>query len=263
MKRTIALFLILVLIVATGTTAAATETTENINGNEHSVQAVYQKGTKDKTIIDVNISWDQMSFTYVGESEPVWNAEELRYEGKTTGAGWAAETGLITICNKSNAVLQAKMLYEKDSAYGDVSMCFTDEAPYIGSAYTNDNQDEEGNVCGTPCQVTIKVIPKGVLPSKAEQETVIGTITISLQPCDDVFSMLEEVGTKIGEYNIDDLTGMNRGDPYLAAEADPVALQDLVTAAMIACADETKVPEGNVAINKALTAFYGALDMVR
>ena len=41
------------------------------------------------------------------------------------------------------------------------------------------------------------------------------------------------------------------------------ALLDLVTAAMTAYADDTKIPEGNVAINKALTAYYSALDMVR
>lgn len=263
MKRTIALFLILVLMVAMGTTAAATETAENINGEEHNVQAVYQKGTKDKTVIDVDISWEQMIFTYEGKSEPVWNAEKLRYEGDVTDEGWAAETGLITICNNSNAVLQATLAYANEPGYEGVSMRFTDAAPYIGSAYTDDNQDAEGNVCGTPCQVTIKVIPKGALSSQAEEKTDIGTITISLEPCDDVLTMLEELGVKIGENNIDDLTGMNRGDPYLVAAADTVALLDLVTAAMTAYADDPKIPEGNVAINKALTAYYSALDMVR
>ena len=51
MKRIIALFLILVLMVAMGTTAAATETAENNKGEEQNVQAVYQKGTKEKTKI--------------------------------------------------------------------------------------------------------------------------------------------------------------------------------------------------------------------
>lgn len=263
MKRSIALFLIMVLMVAMGTAVTAAEVTENINGNEYTVQAVYQKGAEDKTIIDVDISWNQMIFTYVGESEPVWSAEKLRYEGDTTEAGWAAETGLITICNNSNTILQATMEYEEKPQYEGVSMCFSDAAPYIGSAHTDDAKDAEGKVCGTPCQVTIKVIPKGVLPNNVEKETDIGTITISLEPYEDVYGMLEELANKIEGYNIDDLTGKDRGTPYLAAEVDADELQALFTAAMIAYDEETKSPEGNVAINKALTAYYGALDMVR
>ena len=107
MKRGIALFLILVLLAAMGTVVAAAEVTENINGKEYVVQAVYQKGAEDKTIIDVDISWEQMIFTYVGESEPVWNAEKLRYEDEVTEEGWAPETGRITICYNSNTILRA------------------------------------------------------------------------------------------------------------------------------------------------------------
>lgn len=264
MKRSIALVLILALVVAMSATVSATEATENVSGNSQEVLASYEEGTQDKTIINVDISWEQMSFTYKGESVPTWNAEEHRYEGETTEAGWAAGNGTITIRNNSNAILQTLISYKQEAAYKDVYMSFTDEAPYVGSAYTDDRKDAEGNVCGTPCEITIKAIPMGTLPKETVDNTRIGAITITLNSAVDVYEMLDALASEIDTCTIEDTSGLTRGTPYLVSGTDANALQDLVTAALDAyAADEKLTPENNVAINKALTSFYGALDIMQ
>ena len=262
MKKSIALILILTLMVAMSATVSATEPTENISGNSQEVLASYEEGTQDKTIISVDISWEQMSFTYKGESVPTWNAEEHRYEGEAAEAGWAPGEGIITIRNNSNAVLQAQIKYTAESAYGDVQMSFTENAPYIGSAYTDDNVDAEGEVCGTPCQVTVKAIPTGTLPKETVDNTRIGAITITLNAEVDVYDMLDALTYKIDTCNAADPSVLTRGTPYLAEDAD--ALQTLVTTALITYADEKiSTTEKNVAINAALTSVYGALNIAQ
>ena len=263
MKKSIALILILALLAAVGTTAFAAETTETPEGNSQEVLASYEEGNRDKTVISVDISWDQMSFIYHGESAPAWNAEKHRYEDEVTEAGWAPGTGLITIRNNSNTILQAHVGYQQETAYETVKMCFTDEAPYIGSAYTDDRKDAEGNVCGTPCEVILKAIPTGILSEDTVDNTRIGTITITLSSEVDVYEMLDVLTARIAECDIQNVTGLERGTAFLASGTDVDAIQQLVVDALEVYASDQDVPQKNVAINKVLTAFYGALDIAQ
>lgn len=262
MKRCIALVLILTLMVSLTAAVSATEATENVSGNSQEVLASYEEGTQDRTIVSVDISWEQMSFTYKGESAPAWNAEEHRYEGEATEAGWAPGAGLITIRNNSNAVLQALISYKQETAYNDVYMSFTDEAPYIGSAHTDDRKDEQGEVCGTPCEITVKAIPMGTLPKETVDNTRIGAITITLNSDVDVYEMIDAVGNKLFAYHVGDASELPRGTRYLVSGTDVTAIQCLVDDALLNYDEDAGLtPEDNVAINKALTAFYGALDI--
>ena len=263
MKRSIALVLIVALVVAMSVTVSATDATEGVSGNSQEVLASYEEGTQDKTVINVDISWEQMSFTYNGESAPAWNAEEHRYEGEATEAGWASGNGTITIRNNSNAVLQAIISYNQEPAFDDVFMNFTDKEPYVGSAYTDDNMDAEGNVCGTPCEITIKAIPTGILPKETADNTRIGSITITLNAEVDVYEMLDDLAIKIDGCKIGN-DGLSRGTPFLVAGTDANDIQEMVTAALETyAADNSTISEKNVAINKLLTSFYGALDIVQ
>ena len=262
MKRSIALILMLLTVI--GTTAFAAETDETISGNSKEVLASYEEGTQDRTIISVDISWEQMSFTYKGESAPAWNPEEHRYEGEATEAGWAPGTGLITIRNNSNTLLQAQIGYNQEQAYDTVFMEFTDEAPYIGSAHTDDRTDAEGNVVGTPCEVTIKTIPTGALSKDTVDNTRIGTITITVNQQVEVLDMLDALTFKIVECGTPGADGKTRGAVYLVEGTDVNVLQALVTDALEVYMDSAKTPaEKNVAINKALTSYYGALEIVQ
>ena len=260
MKKGIAFAMILALLLAVSTTAAATETE---SGNSQEVLASYEEGTQDKTVISVDISWEQMSFTYRGASTPTWDAEEHRYEGEATEAGWAPGNGIITIRNNSNAILQTNISYNQEAAYKTVDMTFTDKAPYIGSAYTDDRIDEEGIPFGTPCEVTIKAIPTGTLNKDTQDNTKIGTITITVNAGVDVYNMLDTLEARIAECTVQSTEGLKRGAVYLATGAD-AGLYSLTSEASAAYGNSELTPaEKNVAINKALTAFYGALNIAQ
>lgn len=261
MKRMIALVLILVLATAMSVTAFATEATDGDTGNSHEVLASYEAGTENKTVISVDISWQQMTFTYKGPSEPVWNAEQQRYEGEETEGGWEEGTGTITISNNSNAILQADIDYNQETGYRDVSMAFTDQAPFIGSADTADRQDADGTVRGTPCVVTVKAIPTGTLPKETEDNTRVGTITITLTEVTAVDEMLDLLSDKAGTWNVFYETGLGRGTAYMTSIAERTRISSLIDEAVDVYYNETSEQEKNVAINQALTAFYGALEL--
>lgn len=261
MKRIIALVLavLAVMSMSAGTLAAETE-----GGNSQEVLASYEEGTQDKTVISVNISWAQMSFTYRGASMPTWDAEEHRYEGEATEAGWVAGNGTITLCNNSNTILQARITYDQEPAYDKLEMKFTAAAPYLGSAYTDDRTDEEGKPMGTPCEVTVKAIPTGALNKETEDNSKIGTITIELNPEVEVFTMLDELEGEIFSCESRGTENLERGTVFFAPGTDTETLYELISAASLAYGDENvSTQEKNVAINKALTAYYGALDIAQ
>lgn len=266
MKKIIAFVLALTLLLSMSATVFATSTTETESGNSHEILASYKEGTQDSTVISVDISWKQMSFTYNGASSPVWNADEHRYEGEKTEAGWAKSEAIITIQNNSNTILQALLEYKQETDFAGLSMHFTDTAPYIGSANTADAQDEEG-VKGTPCIITIKAIPDGELDENTQDNTKIGVITITVQTVDSaalVLDMLDNLDILIAKYKNADTSNLARGAVYLASGTDTAALLELTSNAktVYASAEKTET-EKNVAVNAALTAFYGALEIAQ
>lgn len=263
MKKVIALILLFVIMASMSATAFAEETATE-DPNSQAVLASYEASAQGKPVISVDISWEQMSFTYKDASAPAWNAEEHRYEGEETEAGWVEGNGIITISNNSNALLQACISYDPEEKFDTVSMSFTDTAPYLGSAHTDDRLDEEGEVIGTPCEVTIKVIPVGVLAKETGANTRIGTITISIKSDVDVFDMLDELGVEVGKRAVAHPAGLERGKVYMVSGAVTDNIYTLLDEASVAYADAQKTPaEKNVAINKALVAFYGALNIVQ
>ena len=258
MKRSIALLMILVSALCGTVSATGAEPVTQ------EVWASYTEGTDGRTVISIDISWEQMSFTYAGASAPAWNPEKHRYEGQTTEGGWLPGTGLISIRNNSNAVLRASVSYEQEAAYGSVDMCFTDRMPFIGSAYTEDRMDEVGNPCGTPCRITVKAIPVGTLSEETGDPAKIGTVSVTVDTVTDAVQMLDTLNGQIELYPISDGAGLTRGTVHFAAGTDTQRLYALTEAALEACKNaELTEAEKNVAINEALTAFYGALDVAQ
>ena len=260
MKKSIALIMILVMMTGLCGTVSAT-------GEEpvtQDVWASYTEGTDGRTVISIDISWEQMSFTYAGASSPAWDPEKHRYEGETTEGGWVPGAGLITIQNNSNTILQASIRYEQETAFDSVDMRFTDRNPYIGSAYTEDRTDDAGNPCGTPCRIAVKTIPVGTLSEETGESAKIGTVSVTVDTVADPVAMLDALNERIDLYPPADGTTLERGEVCFATGTDTQHLYALTEAALAACKNEELTEaEKNCAINKALTAFYGALDLAR
>lgn len=254
--------LLLALLMAIALPAAAADGTED--DATHEVWASYRAGTADRAVISIDISWEQMSFTYADTSAPAWNPETHRYEGETTEGGWLPGAGIITVRNNSNAILRASIEYMQEDAYGGVDMRFTDKAPYIGSAHTGDRTDGEGNACGTPCQIAVRMIPVGILPDGTGESVKIGTVSVTVDTDVDVRSMLDEINGLIDLHPVTEGAELDRGTAHFVPGTDKQELYALTEAALVAYTDEDlSEPEKNAAINEALSAFYGALDIAQ
>lgn len=258
MKKIISAIMILALLMALGTTAFASSITDTETGSSQEVLASFKEGVKDKTIISVDISWNQMSFTYKGASEPVWDALEHKYVGEPEDAHWELSNATITVTNHSNTVLQAIINYAEENAFEDVSLLVTDPAPYIGSAYTSQTE------AGTPCAVTVQVIPMGELSAETQDNTKIGTLTVKVQagidPLD-AAGIIQEQATIYYTKNVENLA---RGEVYLNPEADVNGLMAMVDELTgILCDDSIAQADKNVAFNAVVTSYYDALQIMQ
>ena len=258
MKKMISLFLVLVLLFVMSVTVFASDIVDTETGSSQEVHATYKEGLKDKTIISVEINWNKMSFTYHGDSEPQWNALEHRYEGDVIKAGWDNSDATITIKNHSNSLLQAQLTYGSEEAFKDITMAFTDAAPYIGSAYTSDTEE------GTPCEVTIKAIPCGELSEETEDNAKIGTITVKVLSNVDAYVMMDDLAGKVAQHGaVQNVATADRGTVFFADGTDVDTLLANVETVIGDYAASEVSAEKNAALNEVLISFYSALDIVQ
>jgi hypothetical protein len=255
-KRILSAIGVLVLLAAVSITAFASDITDTESSSEHEVRASYEAGAQNRTVISVDISWDQMFFTYKGASESVWDPQKHQYVGGDTKSGWAPGDAAITITNHSNTIIQANIGYTPEAAYGGIRMHFTDPAPYVGSACTSLTE------AGTPCTVTIYAVPDGELPAGTEDHTRIGTITVKVTADIAPETVLDTIITRTGMYAAVNFAELSRGGVCFGADTDVNVLQTLLddTAAVLYDAGKTDA-ERNQALNRLITAYYSALEI--
>ena len=166
MKKIASLILALVLIVSMDTTAFAAEPgdSENID-----VTGKYNSTVTEETVYSVDITWENMTFTYSETTEKVWNAADHSYTTTTTGA-WDKTSASITITNHSNAAVTATVAYAAIANTG---------------------------VTGT-LDATEKTLAAGVEGKPAEADALVATLTISGKPTEAV----TDAGVKIGSVTI-------------------------------------------------------------
>lgn len=254
MKKIIALVLILLTVFSMSATAFAADITDTNSGNNQDVTASYEAGDVSTTIISVDISWNHMSFTYKGASEPVWDASKHQYTGEATEAGWVESEAAITITNHSNAILQAGITYAPETSFSNISMYFTDAAPYVGSADTSDTD------AGTPCSVSVQAIPDGDLPSDTVDNTKIGTITVKVSAditAQSVLAVIEEQAAAVSARKYDEIS---RGTAYFESQTAAGEILALCESAadVVYSADKTDA-EKNAVLNELIAAYYSAL----
>ncbi len=76
------------------------------------VTATYQAGTAAGKVYSVDITWDDLSFTYTDGAEGAWDPNTLTYGAKGEGS-WDKTTANIKVTNKSNAAVQAAFTFAK------------------------------------------------------------------------------------------------------------------------------------------------------
>lgn len=256
MKKIVFAITVLVMLAVVSITAFAADITDADGSSGHEILASYEQGAQDRTVISVDISWEGMCFTYKGASESVWDPQEHRYAGEAAQAGWIRSDAAITITNHSNIIIQADIGYEPEAAYSDIRMLLTDPAPYVGSAYTSQTE------AGTPCAVTISVIPDGELSADTADQTRIGTITVKVTADIAPETVLAAIDARLGQYAAVNFDELPRGGVCFGPDGDAGWIRSLADEAAAVLYDSGKTDaERNQALNRLITAYYSALEI--
>ena len=178
MKKIISLILALTLILSMSITAFATETNSGkLEANNASqtinVTGTFNAGGAAATKVSVNITWDEMSFTYTGASQGEWNPNDHAYTGSTAG-GWSTETATIVVVNHSNTGVTATLSFT--SAVEGVIGAFTEN-----SMTENDNVLELQTAFGTDYNSAPSATAEfGISGAAITESKTLGTITVAI-----------------------------------------------------------------------------------
>ena len=247
MKKLIPLVLVMALLLSMSLSAVAAgdpvQESQNVN-------VTYVPAAAAEAVISVDIEWEGMDFTYEEASEK-WNANTHQYDKEA--AGWAEGYGKITITNHSSVILQAGLSYEAVSDFDKISMVFTNEAPYIGSAYTNENGS------GTECDVQILAVPKGDLNGPLNEKTKIGAVKVVVEAKGALEDVVTEIEGKYTEIETSEGSGLERGTVYYTA-SDVAAVKSAHDNLMGLFEEGTpSEAQLNAALNPLIKAYYNGM----
>ena len=188
MKKIYSLALVLALLLSLSTPALAEEPSQHLGalGNtDVSVSAVYEAGIEGGTVYSVDIAWEDMSFTYKCESADTWDPINHTYNSTAEDADWTEESvGTITVTNHSNAFIMLHCNYVANDGFEQTGMQFA-YSLYDRNSHTDGvvYSAEIGNV---EHATTITVKPYGTLPSSTTSSQAIGSITVSINPWEEI-----------------------------------------------------------------------------
>ena len=105
MKKLIATALALTMILSLSTTALAAGNVDGAGVGSQDpidVTAKYNNGATEPTVYSVDLTWEDMTFTYNESGTRTWDPDTHTYTD-TTSAGWDKVTAAVTATNHSNA----------------------------------------------------------------------------------------------------------------------------------------------------------------
>lgn len=159
-----------VLVLAMSTTVFAGNPVTSAGGSDTAdVKGTYLAGSSGAVVYSVDISWDEMSFTYTDASQGTWDPGSHQYTGASE-ASWSESRNII-VTNHSNASVKATAAFQANSGYETVSITFGgNNGEAIATAV--------GTEVGKAPSATITVIPGGSLPENTNGK--IGEITVTI-----------------------------------------------------------------------------------
>lgn len=176
MKKLIATALALTMTLSLSTTALAGG---NVNGagvgpQDIDVTVKYNDSATDPTVYSVDLTWEDMTFTYNESGTRTWDPDTHTYTDPTS-AGWDKVTAAVTATNHSNAQVKVSFTY---TPQGDTGVTASmDKRNFILAAGKEDRpNDADTNSAVLTIDRTSK--PNG---SVTAEGITIGTITVTIE----------------------------------------------------------------------------------
>ena len=174
MKKLIATALALTMTLSLSTTALAAEVNGAGVGSQEpiDVTAKYNDGAKEPTVYSVDLTWEDMTFTYNESGTRTWDPDTHTYTD-TTSAGWDKISAAVTATNHSNAQVTVSFTYTPQGTTGVTASMSKDSFKLAAGVENKPNEaaTDSSNlmITGTPNN---SVTAEGV---------TIGTITVTIE----------------------------------------------------------------------------------
>ena len=115
MKKLTSVLLVLIMVLAMSVSVFAGSVEGLVPGGDQviPVEIEFVDGAKTTTIYSVEVTWEDLTFTFTNGDEKVWNPETHQYSD-TTEDGWSAARK-ITVNNHSNEAVKAKAVFNQNN----------------------------------------------------------------------------------------------------------------------------------------------------
>ena len=150
MKKVICLFLIIIALIPILTYALENET----------VNITVGKVENGNSIVDVEITWDSLSFTYIVENNYRWDNTTHKYVKEDVKSYWNNNSCMIKVKNNSHKTITVSAIYK-----GAIDT--------INGSFSNSSLKLEA---GSTKNITFNIA--GTLTSDYSKTTSAGTITL-------------------------------------------------------------------------------------
>ena len=175
MKKLIATALALTMTLSLSTTALAAGNVDGaVVGPQEpiDVTAKYNDGAKEPTVYSVDLTWEDMTFTYNESGSRTWDPDTHTYTD-TTSAGWDKIAAAVTATNHSNTEVTVSFTYTPQGTTG-VNASMSKDSFKLAAGV-----EHKPNEAATDSSIlTITGTPNN---SVTAEGVTIGTITVTIE----------------------------------------------------------------------------------
>ena len=176
MKKLIATALALTMTLSLSTTALAAGNVDGASVGSQDpidVTAKYNDSAAEPTVYSVDLTWEDMTFTYNESGTRIWDPDTHTYTD-TTSAGWDKDTAVVTATNHSNANVTVSFTY---TPQGDTGVtAYMSKRNFILAAGV-ENYPDDASTNSSALTIDGNSKPNG---SVTAEGVTIGTITVSI-----------------------------------------------------------------------------------
>ena len=177
MKKLIATALALTMTLSLSTTALAGGNVDGAGvGSQYriDVTAKYNDSATEPTVYSVDLTWEDMTFTYNESDTRIWDPDTHTYTD-TTSAGWDKVTAAVTATNHSNTAVTVSFTY---TPQGDTGVTASMSKPSFTLAAGVEKYPDDAATDSSLLTIKGDTTPNS---SVTAEGVTIGTITVTIE----------------------------------------------------------------------------------